>query len=283
MMTPKRIRIVLTVLAGLAVALPATADTRFRVQRMTRGDVPFGKGQCDIRLRIDREAEVTVRGDMVYVRTISGREARDAGSECNEPLPVRVQGFEFDVKDGRGQVRLIAEPSPRNNGTAIVRIRDREGGDGRYHFRLSWRITGRNDRPGVIGRPGGLDRPGGFDRPGSEVGGPGWNRRLHFTGRGDGVYSHGRFGRERIYNVVVRIEPDRDVTVNFERGRGGRLVFRGRVLRFTDDEITADVAGGDGGALRGMMRIRLGRNDRVSSIEMGGRSGREQFEVRWRD
>src|SRR5579871_2938430 len=28
-------------------ALPAMADTQFRVRRMTRDDVPMGKGQCD--------------------------------------------------------------------------------------------------------------------------------------------------------------------------------------------------------------------------------------------
>ena len=51
---------------------------------MTRDDIPSGKGQCDIRLAVDGEVEVSVRGDMVYVRTISGRDALDEGSECND-------------------------------------------------------------------------------------------------------------------------------------------------------------------------------------------------------
>ena len=134
----------------LAVAIPALADTEFRVRRMTRTDVPFGKGQCDIRLQVDNEAEVSVRGDQVMIRTLAGRDPRDEGSECNEPLPDRgLQGFGFEVKETRGDIRLVAEPSPRNGFRAIVRIRDSKGGEGRYIFRLVWDATASgNSRPG---------------------------------------------------------------------------------------------------------------------------------------
>ncbi len=133
----------------LALSLPALADTQFRVKKMTRDDVPLGKGQCDIRLRIDDEAEVSVRGDTVYLRTISGRDGRDEGSECNEPLPERaVEGFNFEVRDSRGEMVLLAEPSRRNGFSAVVRIRDSEGGEGRYHFRLSWEMQGGGPRSG---------------------------------------------------------------------------------------------------------------------------------------
>src|SRR5215813_5571203 len=85
--------------ACLLLAAPAMADTQFRVKRMTRNDVPFGRGQCDIRLQVDDEVEVTLRDNMVFIRTISGRDAYDDGSECNEPLPTRGwQGFGFEVR-----------------------------------------------------------------------------------------------------------------------------------------------------------------------------------------
>lgn len=132
----------------LLVSSPALADTQFRVKRMSRSDVPLGKGQCDIRLRVDHEAEISVRGDTVSVRTISGRDARDAGSECNEPLPARsVGGFNFEVLDRRGDIVLLSEPTPRTGYRAVVRIRDSEGGEGRYHFRLSWQMDGGGFRP----------------------------------------------------------------------------------------------------------------------------------------
>jgi len=122
---------------------PASADTQFRIRRMVRNDVPLGKGQCDIRLQVDNEVEVQVQGDMVVARTISGRDARDDGSECNEPLPTRdVGGVNFEVLDRRGDIAMIAEPSGRNGYRAMVRIRDNGSGEGRYHFRLSWRLDG---------------------------------------------------------------------------------------------------------------------------------------------
>ena len=142
-------------LLTLSAVLPVWGDTQFRARRMARNDVPLGKGQCDIRLQIDSEVEVTVRGDLVSLRTISGRDGRDDGSECNEPLPNGpVQGFNFQVVDSRGEIRLLSEPSRRSDYQAVVRIRDSAGGEGRYHFRLSWAMTGQG-RPdgGPIGEP----------------------------------------------------------------------------------------------------------------------------------
>ena len=146
-------------IAGFALLLfvtaPAVADTQFRVKQMTRTDVPLGKGQCDIRLRVDNEAEVSVRGNMVYVRTISGRDARDDGSECNDPLPARrIGGFNFEVRDRRGDIELLSEPTARSDYRAVVRIRDSDGGEGRYHFRLSWQMDGGGYGPDVSSRPG---------------------------------------------------------------------------------------------------------------------------------
>ena len=158
------------VLAGLVllfVSLPALADTQFQAGKMARNDVTLGKGQCDIRLRIDGEAEVSVRGDMVYLRTISGRDGRDDGSECNEPLPDRiVEGFSYEVRDSRGDIVLLAEPARSNGFRAVVRIRDSEGGEGRYHFRLSWAMDGGGFRPG----PGRGSGPGPSPDPGFDPG-----------------------------------------------------------------------------------------------------------------
>ena len=90
---------------------------------MTRDDVPLGKGQCDIRLQVDNEVEVHMRGDQVTVRTISGQEARDDGSECNAPLPNRdVGGFSFEVKDSRNEIRMLAEPSLTKDAAKNMRL-----------------------------------------------------------------------------------------------------------------------------------------------------------------
>jgi hypothetical protein len=119
--------IAVAVLASLA----AWGDSRFRVAQVARNDLPPGKGQCDIRLLIDDAVEVTVRRDMVAVRTLAGADASDDGSECSSPLPDRdLTGFHFQSVDGRGEVRLVEPPSPRNDVAAIVRIHDGPGGIG---------------------------------------------------------------------------------------------------------------------------------------------------------
>ena len=140
-------------------SLPALADTQFRIKTMTRDDVPLGKGQCDIRLRIDREVEVSVGGNMVYLRTISGRDGRDEGSECNISLPARrVNDFNWEVRDSRGEILLLSEPALRNGFRAVLRIRDNKGGEGRYHFRLSWRMEGGEFPPNRPNRGDGSGR-----------------------------------------------------------------------------------------------------------------------------
>src|SRR5437870_4894260 len=94
-------------LLGFLTTGSMLANTQFTARRMTRNDVPLSKGQCDIRLQIDGEAEVSVEGDRVFIRTISGRDGRDDGSECNEPLPRGdVREFNFEVRDSRGEIVL---------------------------------------------------------------------------------------------------------------------------------------------------------------------------------
>ena len=116
-------------LLALGAALPALADNQFRIYPMARSDVPPGKGQCDIRLQVDREVEVSVHRDLVTIRTIAGRDARNDGSECNAALPDRdLEGFGFQVIDSRDEIRLVAEPSRGNGFTAIVHILGSGGG-----------------------------------------------------------------------------------------------------------------------------------------------------------
>ncbi len=119
------------------------ADTRFNVRPMERNDAPPGRGLCVIRLQVDDNVEVTVDGDRVYIRTLAGQDARDDGSECNMPLPRReVEGFNFDVRERRGDIQLVEGPTRRNGGKVIVRIHDGPGGFGRYIFQLSWALEG---------------------------------------------------------------------------------------------------------------------------------------------
>jgi hypothetical protein len=265
----------------LAAALPALADTRFQVRRMTRDDVPLGKGQCDIRLQVDNEVEVQVRGDMVHIRTLAGQDARDDGSECNAPLPNRdIEGFSFDVKESRNEIRLLSEPSRRNDFSAIVRIRDSSGGFGRYHFRLTWMQTGSDYR---TGGPGGLNpgrrRDDDFGRP---RGGNGfsWNNAINFKGNGRGEVSTSNFGQMRLGQVNIDIDRGGKVAASFRAERGRTLVFTGDVIARDGNRWKADIVSDDR-RLRGPMYFSVDDRGNVNTISLEATDGRDRMKLNW--
>ena len=284
-------------LLTLVAALPAAAQVQFRVARMTRDDVPAGKGQCDIRLQVDNEVEVAVRRDMVNIRVLSGQNPRDDGSECNAPLPDRdFQGFRFEVIDSRNDIRLIAEPSRRNDFTAIVQIRDGAGGFGRYHFRLSWALTGPGgfggpgpgDRPGDI-RPGDVGpgdiRPGGppdFGRRDERGGGFAWNNVIHFSGPGRGGSTLSGVGSQRLSNANVDIDRGGKIQVTFRTDSGRPLTFIGNVIGRDGDTLKADVAADERMLrLRGPMFISVDQRQNVYRIALDATNGRDNLRVNW--
>ena len=266
---------------GLVAAFPALADSQFRIRRMTRDDVPLGKGQCDIRLQVDNEVEVTVRRDTVYLHTIAGRDAYDDGSECNAPLPDRdLVGFRFEVMDSRDGIRLLSEPSRRNDFGAIVRIRDSSGGQGRYHFRLSWEMTGGGGFPGGRGdrRPG----PPIIDdrRPGGPPPGFSWNRVVSFQGRGRGVAFTNGFGEERLADCRINIDRSGRLTAVFRTDRGRSLDFNGAVVAQEGGRVRADVSTADR-RFRGPMSISLGAGQEINSVSFDDEGGRDRMRLTW--
>jgi hypothetical protein len=263
------------VLLALFAALPAAADLRFRIAPMTRNDVPFGKGQCDIRLQVDDQVEVAVHRDMVSIRTLSGQEPRNDGSECNAPLPERdIGGFNFEVMDSRNEIRLIEPPSPRNDWTAIVRIRDSAGGFGRYHFRLSW----------AMGQGGGMERPPEFPRdrpPDFGRGGFVWNNAMHTGGPGRGVSTVSGLGTQRLFEANVDIDRGGRIQVSFRTDSGRPMMFTGTVIGREGDVLKADVAADERMLrLRGPMYISMDR-DMVYRITLEAGNGRDSLRLNW--
>jgi hypothetical protein len=272
----KVFRIGVTVLlTTVGAAVPALANTQFRIRQMTRNDVPPGKGQCDIRLQVDQEAEVSVRGDSVFIKTIAGRDPRDDGSECNAPLPAGdVGGFNFEVKDSRGEIRLITEPSRRSGGAAVVYIRDSSGGEGRYHFRISWALGGA--MPPVMAPPDRRpdfqgDRPGGFR----------WDDVITYRGEGRGTVTFDR-APQRIFGVNVDIDRRARIVVSFRMEGGRTLQFTGTVVdRERGGRLRAEVVSDDRFRARGMMFLSVNSRREVESVTLDAENGRDRMRVAW--
>lgn len=266
-------------LVALLAALPAVADIRFQVRPMTRDDVPRGKGQCDIRLQVDDTVEVTVRGDSVFVRTISGREARDDGSECNAPMPRGpIAGFNFEVKDSRNEIRLTDRPDRRNDFAAVVFIHDSDGGYGRYHFRLSWDMMASaemrppdrhdDDRRDFDRRDG--DRQDGFV----------WNNVLSYRGTGSGSAVYNDSDLRRLTGVNVDIDRGGHFQAVFRIDRGRPIVFTGMVVARDGARLKADVASEDG-RLRGPMFLVVDDRQNISNVTLDATDGRDRVRLNW--
>ena len=260
------------ILLAAMAAIPACADTRFHARHMTRNDVPLGKGQCDIRLQVDGQVDVAVRGDMVVVHTISGQDARDDGSECNFPLPDHeARGFGFQVIESRNEIRLAEQPSRLDDFDAVVRIRDSSSSFGRYHFRLSWE-TG----------PGGelrREEPG-REEPGRRGGGFVMNNALSFRGRGMGDVRINGNNPRRLQDATVDIDRGGKIVVSF-RSQGPRPeVFTGTVIGREAGRLKADVATEDG-RLHGPMFLSVDDRQNVNSITLDATDGRDRLHLAW--
>jgi hypothetical protein len=282
-------------LAALCAALPALADSQFRIRRMTRNDVPPGRGQCDIVLQVDGDAEVSVRGDMLLIHTIGGREPRDDGSECNAPLPDRdVPGFNYQQVESRDQMRMLAPPDRRNGFAVIVRIHDGPGGEGRYHFRLTWQITGGEDF-GRGNRGGPPERPEPGFPPEDRRGGPepsfppdgrrggsgfGWNNTLRFSGAGRGTADLPPNAPQRLSDINVDIDRAGRIVVSFRAGFDRPLTLTGTLtgregLQYKADAMTEDRR------VRGPLYITISPRNEIDALTFEATDRGRRVRVNW--
>jgi hypothetical protein len=88
--------------------------------------------------RVDGEVRVVMRGDDVWTQDISGRNARRTRARVSRALPTQAGVVRVQLLDGRGDVRVIQQPSSRNDYTTVVRIYDRSGGADRYRLAAYW-------------------------------------------------------------------------------------------------------------------------------------------------
>ncbi len=115
-------------------------DIQLRPRHLPGWDARTREGHCSIRVWVDNRAEVRMRGDTIFVRTLEGSKSRDEGSECSQPIPYNsVRDFQIRQTAGRSRVVLAQEPSRMNNYTGLLEIADTQGGGDYYAFEVSWR------------------------------------------------------------------------------------------------------------------------------------------------
>ncbi len=115
-------------------------DIQLHARHLPGWDARAREGRCDIHVWVDNRAEVRMRGDQIFVRTLEGANSRDEGSECSQPLPFNsVRDFQIRQTAGRNQVNVAQPPSRMNNYTATMSIVDPQNGGDNYTFEVSWR------------------------------------------------------------------------------------------------------------------------------------------------
>ena len=124
-----------TLLLASATLVSAQSQSMRATIRGGGGDVQ----KCTVEVDVDVAADVEIRGDRGFLRTVGGGQAAQwRRFECTAPIPSNAIDFRFKGIDGRGNVQLVRDPNS-SGGTAVVHIEDRQGGREGYTFDLEWR------------------------------------------------------------------------------------------------------------------------------------------------
>jgi hypothetical protein len=107
------------------------------------GDLDRDNDRADGMLRwigaVDNEVEIRINGRNVETRNLSGNGARDVRANIDgRPLPRRDVDIRVRERQGRGTVTVVQQPRQWNGYTAVIRVRDPQGGFGYYDLDVSW-------------------------------------------------------------------------------------------------------------------------------------------------
>jgi hypothetical protein len=97
-----------------------------------------GPGGLTWRGRVDDVIVLEIRDRTIRDRVISGRQAESVRYDFNSSLPNREANVTVDKRRGRGEVRVVEQPSRRNGYTAVIQIRDSSGGADEYEIEVRW-------------------------------------------------------------------------------------------------------------------------------------------------
>jgi hypothetical protein len=99
---------------------------------------PYSPGRMRWRGRVDIEVLLEVRRDSVTEKNVTGRSFNNGRYTFSAPMPARELELRIENKKVRGSVEVVEKPSPSNNYTALIRVRDPQKDAADYEFELSW-------------------------------------------------------------------------------------------------------------------------------------------------
>ena len=208
--------------------VPATLLSQFLPARRSDNYDPSTRdGRFDLRVRAGGAVDFLIRGDRIRYKVRRGAAPIDEGSEYRKELPVGEQliGLKLEQRDGRTPIRIVEEPSARNQWSLVLRIEDSRGGTDRYHARITWEDSA--PPPGSRSAAPASPRAGGARRAAGRVFGLPTGSFEPF--RSDNYRPNSRAGR---FDLRARVDGDaefliRHNTVSYRVLEGGEPANEG--------------------------------------------------------
>jgi redox-regulated HSP33 family molecular chaperone len=166
---------------------------------------------------VDDDVRIYMRGGNVRSQVVSGAQRRSVGrvNEVNA-LPRRDGMVRVELIEGRGRVHVIQQPSASNEYTAIVRIKDAQGGAGSYRIATYFEPVGNGRR---------VERGRVWDDVGGEV--IGGASVFRWSGSVDGdlriALRRGQVGYQVVTGEQPRNVSARVLSGQLPQGRDGQL------------------------------------------------------------
>lgn len=113
--------------------------------------------------RVDREVIIQIRGRDVATRGSGLDASYSPRVNMNQSLPKEPGIVRAFLENGRGDVDVLENPSPRNNYTAVIRVRDARAGQDNYRIVVTYETNDTRGFPGN-GRGEGRGNGRGNDR-----------------------------------------------------------------------------------------------------------------------
>jgi len=95
--------------------------------------------------RVDKEIRIQVDRNNASVIQIGNGERTNGRIRAVAYVPRQEGTVTLNVLEGRGRVDVVQQPNARNGYTAVIRVRDPQGGASRYRIAAYWTPNGNYD------------------------------------------------------------------------------------------------------------------------------------------
>jgi hypothetical protein len=132
---PAQLRVLSSIACGVALVFAGVATARAQDSHINDSK---GRRVFEWSGHVERDLELVISGRNYVATRIGSAEKVSRGTAEVLDLPRENGELVIRTAEGRGQVEVAQQPATENGYTAVIRVRDPEGGTGMYHFSAYW-------------------------------------------------------------------------------------------------------------------------------------------------